>query len=78
MLSGVSAGIDFAFSVVAELAGQQVAEAIQLAIEYDPAPPFASGHPDKAPDAATRLMVERNKGARTGLIAGLEALPARG
>lgn len=76
--AGVSAGIDFAFSVVAELAGRQVAEAIQLAIEYDPAPPFASGHPDKAPDAATRLMVERNKGARTGLIAGLEALPVRG
>ena len=46
--SGVSAGIDFAFSIVAELAGPEVAQAIQLGIEYDPSPPFDAGHPDKA------------------------------
>ena len=43
---GVTAGIDFAFSVVTELAGPEVAKAIQLGIEYDPAPPFDGGHPD--------------------------------
>ena len=57
---GVSSGIDFAFSIVAELAGPDVAQAIQLAIEYDPAPPFRAGHPDKASEATTALMVQRN------------------
>ena len=43
---GVTAGIDFGLSVVAEIAGETVARKIQLGIEYDPAPPFDSGHPD--------------------------------
>ena len=55
--AGVSAGIDFAFSVVGELAGPEVAQVIQLGIEYDPSAPFDAGHPDKAPEAATALMV---------------------
>src|ERR1700690_1431003 len=42
---GVTAGIDFALSVVAELAGPEVAQAIQLQIEYAPAPPFDAGLP---------------------------------
>lgn len=46
---GVTSGIDFALRVVAELAGDDVAQSIQLSIEYDPAPPFASGSPDRAP-----------------------------
>jgi cyclohexyl-isocyanide hydratase len=46
---GVTSGIDFALRVVAELAGNDVAQSIQLSIEYDPAPPFASGSPDCAP-----------------------------
>ena len=58
---GVSAGIDFAFRIVAELAGTEVAQAIQLGIEYDPAPPFDAGHPDKASAAAVDLMVTRNE-----------------
>src|SRR6476661_4100706 len=45
----VTAGIDFALTVAAELAGDEVAQRIQLSIEYDPAPPFTSGHPDRAP-----------------------------
>lgn len=45
---GVTSGIDFALTVVAEIAGQQLAEMIQLSLEYDPQPPFASGHPDIA------------------------------
>jgi cyclohexyl-isocyanide hydratase len=64
---GVTSGIDFAFAIVAELAGEDVAQAIQLAIEYDPAPPFEAGHPDKAPEAARTLMIERNAGARTAI-----------
>ena len=46
---GVTAGIDFALGIVAKLAGGDVAQSIQLSIEYDPSPPFASGHPDRAP-----------------------------
>jgi len=47
--AGVSAGIDGALALVARLAGQEAAEAIQLGIEYDPAPPFDAGHPRSAP-----------------------------
>jgi len=46
---GVTAGIDFGLSVIAEIAGETTARRVQLGIEYDPAPPFDSGHPDKAP-----------------------------
>jgi cyclohexyl-isocyanide hydratase len=46
---GVTAGIDFALTLAAELVGQQAAETIQLTLEYAPAPPFTAGHPDTAP-----------------------------
>jgi cyclohexyl-isocyanide hydratase len=58
--AGVSAGIDFAFAIIAEIAGQDVARAIQLSIEYDTEPPFDAGHPDKASETAIELMVQRN------------------
>jgi cyclohexyl-isocyanide hydratase len=45
---GVTAGIDFALTLAAEIAGEQTARAIQLGLEYNPAPPFDSGHPDVA------------------------------
>ena len=45
---GVTAGIDFALTMVSEIAGQDVAESIQLGIEYAPAPPFDAGSPDSA------------------------------
>jgi cyclohexyl-isocyanide hydratase len=45
---GVTAGIDFGLRVVAEIAGEHVARTIQLVIEYDPSPPFDSGHPRSA------------------------------
>ena len=48
---GVTAGIDFALRLAAEMAGEDLARAIQLGLEYDPEPPFRSGHPDVA-DAA--------------------------
>jgi cyclohexyl-isocyanide hydratase len=45
---GVTAGIDFALTVIAELKGQDAAEFVQLALEYDPHPPFNAGHPRSA------------------------------
>jgi cyclohexyl-isocyanide hydratase len=46
---GVTSGIDFAFRVIAEIWGEAQAKTIQLALEYDPAPPFTSGSPKTAP-----------------------------
>jgi len=51
---GVTAGIDFGLRLAAELAGERVAKALQLGLEYDPEPPFRSGHPD----VADPLLVE--------------------
>jgi transcriptional regulator GlxA family with amidase domain len=47
--AGVSAGIDMALYLVSKIAGDQTAKMIQLAIEYDPKPPFDYGSPDKIP-----------------------------
>jgi putative intracellular protease/amidase len=54
--AGVSAGIDMALTLAGRIAGADVAQAIQLAIEYDPEPPFDSGSPGKAPEAAMRIV----------------------
>lgn len=56
---GVTSGLDFALTLIARLQGDEVAQAIQLAIEYDPAPPFAGGHPDRAPEAVTAGLKAR-------------------
>jgi len=58
---GVTSGIDFGFLLVAEIAGADVAEAIQLAIEYDPEPPFSSGHPDRASRNTMARVLPRYK-----------------
>ena len=60
---GVTAGIDFALSLVAQIAGADVAQAIQLQIEYAPAPPFNAGSPETAPPAV--LARVREQGAPT-------------
>jgi cyclohexyl-isocyanide hydratase len=53
---GVTAGIDFALTLIAELAGRDVAEAIQLNLEYAPEPPFAAGSPETArPEIVARV-----------------------
>lgn len=49
---GVTSGLDFAFVLLDLLRGEDLAKRMQLMLEYDPAPPFRSGHPDVA-DAAT-------------------------
>ncbi len=56
---GVTAGIDVALTVAAEIAGRAVAEAIQLTIEYDPAPPFTSGSPERADPALVARVLDR-------------------
>jgi cyclohexyl-isocyanide hydratase len=62
---GVTAGIDLGLRVIAEIAGEITARKIQLGIEYDPAPPFDSGHPDKAPDLKAELLSARYNEFRT-------------
>lgn len=53
---GVTAGIDFAFTIMQEIAGSQLAESFQLALEYDPQPPTDCGHPSKArPETLERM-----------------------
>jgi transcriptional regulator GlxA family with amidase domain len=54
--AGVSAGIDMALVLADRIAGPEVAQAIQLGIEYDPQPPFDSGSPSKAPAAIVDLV----------------------
>ena len=56
---GVTAGIDFALTLVSILADRATAEAIQLGIEYNPAPPFNSGSPDTAPAEVLARVKER-------------------
>jgi cyclohexyl-isocyanide hydratase len=56
---GVTAGIDFALTLVSIMVNRQTAEAIQLGLEYNPAPPFNAGSPDTAPPEILALMKER-------------------
>ena len=56
---GVTAGIDVALTVAAAIAGSEAAQAIQLGIEYDPAPPFASGSPELADPAVLKAVLAR-------------------
>jgi cyclohexyl-isocyanide hydratase len=70
---GVTAGIDFALKVAAELLGEDVAKTIQLSIEYDPKPPFDAGSPERAGEA----IVARQRQAATKAQAEREAAVAR-
>jgi cyclohexyl-isocyanide hydratase len=56
---GVTAGIDFALTLLAEVAGAEVAEAVELSLEYAPAPPFNAGSPDDAPQAVVKAVRQR-------------------
>jgi transcriptional regulator GlxA family with amidase domain len=60
--AGVSAGIDMALTLAGRLAGDQVAQAIQLGIEYDPQPPYDSGSPTKAPPELIELIRSMERG----------------
>ena len=68
---GVTAGIDFALTILAEVAGAEFAQSVQLGIEYAPAPPFDSGRPDLAPAhilANTHKRYERVRSARDAAV----------
>jgi putative intracellular protease/amidase len=54
--AGVSSGLDMALLLADRIAGAEVAQAIQLSIEYDPEPPFDAGSKDKAPDPIVALV----------------------
>lgn len=57
--AGVSAGIDMALLLAAKIAGQEMAEILQLGIEYDPDPPFNAGSPDKVKPEIVASLRER-------------------
>ncbi|MFC0242662.1 DJ-1/PfpI family protein [Rhodopseudomonas telluris] len=61
---GVTAGIDFALTLAALLADRTTAQAIQLMLEYNPAPPFNAGSPDTAPEEVVSLLRARMQSAR--------------
>jgi transcriptional regulator GlxA family with amidase domain len=59
--AGVTAGIDMALHLIAREAGPEVAQAVQLGIEYDPDPPFDSGSPRKAAPAIVELVTAASR-----------------
>ncbi|MDQ0248740.1 cyclohexyl-isocyanide hydratase [Sphingomonas kyeonggiensis] len=71
---GVTAGIDFALALTATIRGEDHARFVQLSLEYDPAPPFDSGSPERA-DAETvaryRAMVEKFAPGRAAKVKGI-------
>ena len=73
--AGVSAGIDLGLAVAAALGGPEVAQAIQLGIEYDPQPPFDSGSPSKAPAAIRDLVASIMTAAEQKVLSERGAVP---
>jgi len=71
--AGVTSGIDFALTLVAEIAGDAVAKAVQLQMEYDPEPPFTSGSPHTAPPQE----VEQARAKMAGFLATRRAATER-
>jgi transcriptional regulator GlxA family with amidase domain len=74
---GVTAGIDFALVVAAELAGADFAQALQLSIEYAPSPPFNAGRPETAPPQVLAAAEKRMASMMPSRRAGAEAAAAR-
>jgi len=71
---GVTAGLDFALRLTAELSGEPLARGIQLGLEYDPEPPFDSGVPERATPELVQIVLDRFAPARRGYD---EQLPKR-
>jgi putative intracellular protease/amidase len=74
---GVTAGIDFALVVAAEIGGDQFAQILQLNLEYAPAPPFDAGRPETAPAEVLSLVQERMARLLPARLAAAEAAAAR-
>jgi len=71
---GVTAGLDLALAVIAEIFGQAAAESVQLLLEYAPAPPFGIVHPDDAPaEVRAQLRAEISAGLTADHAAGEQA-----
>lgn len=66
---GVTAGIDMALTLMAEIAGAAHAQAVQLGIEYAPAPPFDCGRPERAAPAVLQAVQQRLQGLRPDRLA---------
>ena len=64
--AGVSSGIDMGLALAGRMAGDDVAQAIQLMIEYDPQPPYDAGSPDRAPAEIVRTLRARSRFLLTG------------
>ena len=73
---GVTAGIDFALTAIAELLGREAAETCQLQLEYAPAPPFDAGSPDTAPAAIVSKLREKGRHLRIEREAIIDAVTA--
>ncbi|HEY9235707.1 MULTISPECIES: DJ-1/PfpI family protein [Phenylobacterium] len=74
---GVTAGLDFAFVVAAELAGESFAQAIQLGLEYAPSPPFQSGRPELASPEVLAVVKARLSPAVETRVAAAQAAADR-
>jgi cyclohexyl-isocyanide hydratase len=74
---GVTAGIDFALTLVSDLIDRKAAEMIQLRLEYNPAPPFNAGSPDTAPADVLALMSARIAPSRARLAEAVARAAAR-
>jgi putative intracellular protease/amidase len=64
--AGVSSGIDMALALAGRIAGDEIAQAIQLGIEYDPQPPYDAGSPDRAPAQIVASLRARSRFILTG------------
>ena len=67
--AGVSSGIDMALTLSGIISGPEVAQAIQLGIEYDPQPPFDAGTPDKAPPEIFELVSQMMRANEAAMLA---------
>ena len=74
---GVTAGIDFALALTAAIRGETHARVVQLALEYDPAPPFDSGSPERAGERLVAVYEERMEKLAPGREARLRAVAER-
>jgi putative intracellular protease/amidase len=74
---GVTAGLDFAFTVLAELAGDDYAQTVQLGMEYAPAPPFNAGRPETAPPQVLAAFNRRLGGLSAARRGAAEAAARR-
>ncbi len=74
---GITAGIDLGLTVISELVDRRTAEAIQLRLEYNPAPPFNAGSPETAPADVLALLQERMKVAKARRLDLAKAAAAR-